>query len=64
MTFSASGPVAQDMKRSCLSKIRYITKSIAKAALKRTQRVSNKKLEVYKCVYCDAYHIGEKQRRA
>lgn len=40
-------------------KVRYNTKESAKRAAENMKKKNNKHFSVYKCLWCDGYHLGK-----
>lgn len=51
-------------QRMCERKVRHATRSDAERALAVMQRTGRSGLDVYRCPYCDCFHIGRRKRRA
>lgn len=41
------------------AKVKYNTKETAKKAALKMQEKQNKYFSVYKCIWCDGYHLGK-----
>jgi hypothetical protein len=48
--------------RGCASKKRYSNKTFAKKVLKSAKRRLDKKMAIYKCKYCEGFHLTSKVR--
>ena len=42
----------------CTGKIRYRTRDLAKAAVKRNEQAIGARLRAYKCPWCSGFHCG------
>lgn len=55
---------AKSKRNSCDGKFRFVTKNYAKHARSKMRRLGkelpNRPLVVYKCDYCEFYHLGSK----
>jgi len=47
----------------CLGKDKLSTMNLARSIAKRMSKVREKAITAYKCPHCDAYHVGEDNRK-
>ena len=52
-----ASPPKNDADYRCTYKRRYVSRARAKKALRKTHS-TQKTMNVYKCCYCDGWHLG------
>lgn len=50
-------------KKACTSKVRYDTREDAEEAARTSRFAGGKTLRVYRCDYCDGWHLTSKPER-